>query len=122
MGDDIASIKNVLERRIKKSLSSPLPDIILIDGGKAQLNAALDTFSKIEQKPPLIMSIVKGSKRIRATETILVQKGILEVPVESAGFTLLQQIRDESHRFAIKNNRKKSGEIFNFPHLIKSQE
>ena len=53
------------------------------------------------------MSIVKGSKRIRATETILVQKGILEVPIESAGFTLLQQIRDESHRFAIKNNRKK---------------
>jgi len=106
-GDDIASIKNVLERRIKKSLSSPLPDIILIDGGKTQLNAALDTFSKIEQKPPLIMSIVKGKKRIRATETILVQKGILEVPIESAGFTLLQQIRDESHRFAIKNNRKK---------------
>ena len=79
----------------------------MIDGGKTQLNAALETFSKSLQIPPLIISIVKGSKRIRATETILAQKGILEMPIDSAGFMLLQQIRDESHRFAIKNNRNK---------------
>ena len=55
----------------------------------------------------MILSIVKGSKRVRSTETILSKDGIIEISKESAGFILLQQIRDESHRFAIKNNRKK---------------
>ena len=53
------------------------------------------------------MSIVKGSNRIRATETILSKDGIIEMPIESPGFRFLQQVRDESHRFALKNNRLK---------------
>ena len=56
---------------------------------------------------PLILSIVKGSKRIRSTETILSKDGVVEIPKESPGFILLQKIRDESHRFAIAANRKK---------------
>ena len=55
----------------------------------------------------MILSIVKGAKRVRATETILSKQGILEIPLNSSGFKLLQQIRDESHRFAISSNRKK---------------
>jgi len=84
-----------------------LPSIILIDGGKPQLNIALEVFSEMATKPPLILSIVKGSKRIRATETILSKKGILEMSKDSPGFILLQQVRDESHRFAITSNRAK---------------
>lgn len=106
-GNDTGSMKHVLERRINKASSNPLPDIILIDGGKLQLEAALKTFSALTKKSPLILSIVKGSKRIRATETILSKDGIIEMTSDSPGFVLLQQIRDESHRFAITSNRNK---------------
>jgi len=106
-GNDIGSMKNVLERRVQRAQENPLPDIILIDGGLAQLNAAIDTFRVDENKVPVILSIVKGANRVRATETILSEKGILEIPVNSPAFNLLQQIRDESHRYAITNNRKK---------------
>ena len=106
-GNDIGSISHVLERRINKASVNPLPDIILIDGGKLQLNAALGIFSTLAKKPPMILSIVKGSKRIRSTETILSKDGIIEIPKDSPGFLFLQQIRDESHRFAITSNRKK---------------
>ena len=106
-GNDIGSIKNVLERRMNRVKEDPMPDIILIDGGKAQLNSALRVFREKHKYQPTILSIVKGANRVRATETILSQQGILEIPVNSAAFNLLQQIRDESHRFAITSNRKK---------------
>ena len=106
-GNDVGSIQHVLERRMNKAGINPLPDIILIDGGKLQLEAALRTFSKQGKKSPMILSIAKGSKRVRSTETILSLGGIIEMPKDSSGFLLLQQIRDESHRFAITSNRKK---------------
>ena len=112
-GNDLGSIKHVLERRIKRANINPLPDIILVDGGKLQLEAAWSTFNALFKKPPMILSIVKGSKRVRSTETILSKDGIIEMSKESAGFILLQQIRDESHRFAIKNNRKKKNKSIN---------
>ncbi len=110
-GNDIGSIKHVLERRINKASINPLPDIILIDGGKLQLDAALSIFSQMLKKQPIILSIVKGSKRVRSTETILSKDGIIEMPKDSPGFVLLQQIRDESHRFAITSNRKKKNKF-----------
>ena len=106
-GNDIGSICNVLERRIQVAEKNPLPKIILIDGGKSQLDIALKTFLENIEDPPIILSIVKGSKRVRATETILSKNGVIEMPKDSPGFILLQQVRDESHRFAIQNNRKK---------------
>jgi excinuclease ABC subunit C len=106
-GNDTGSIKHVLKRRINKLGINPLPDIILIDGGKLQLDVALSTFSALVENPPMILSIVKGSKRVRSTETILSKDGIIEMPKDSSGFLLLQQVRDESHRFAITSNRKK---------------
>jgi excinuclease ABC subunit C len=106
-GNDIASMRHVLERRIKKKSINPLPDIVLIDGGKLQLEAALSAFSVLAERAPMILSIVKGSKRVRSTETILSKDGIIEMSKDSPGFLLLQQIRDESHRFAITSNRKK---------------
>ena len=106
-GNDIGSIKHVLERRINKKNINPLPDIILIDGGKLQLEAALSVFAALAKQSLMILSIVKGSKRVRSTETILSKDGIIEMSKDSPGFLLLQQIRDESHRFAITSNRKK---------------
>ena len=92
---------------------NPSPDNILIDGGKLQLDAALRTFSALTKESPMILSIVKGSKRVRSTETILSEDGIIEMSKDSPGFILLQQIRDESHRFAIKSNRKKKTRSIN---------
>ena len=106
-GNDIGSIKHVLERRINKKNINPLPDIILIDGGKHQLETALSVFNALAKQSLMILSIVKGSKRVRSTETILSKDGIIEMHKDSPGFLLLQQIRDESHRFAITSNRKK---------------
>ena len=118
-GNDIGSIKNVLERRVNRADANPLPDIILIDGGKLQLEAALSVFSEKLKNSPMILSIVKGSKRIRSTETILSKDGVLEIQKDSPAFILLQQIRDESHRFAITSNRKKKNKSMKFSSLDK---
>ena len=118
-GNDIGSLQHILERRINQVDFNPLPDIVLIDGGKLQLDAALKIFSKKLKESPIILSIVKGSKRVRATETILSKNGILEMPKDSPGFILLQQIRDESHRFAITSNRKKKNKTIKLSSLDK---
>ena len=94
-----------------------MPDIILIDGGKAQLNSALGVFNSSNTSKPILLSIVKGAKRVRATETILSEQGILEIPINSPGFNLLQQVRDESHRFAITGNRRKQNKTIKYSAL-----
>jgi excinuclease ABC subunit C len=116
-GNDIGSLENILERRVNKAKEDSLPDIILIDGGKAQLKIALKVFNAKYIDKPIILSIVKGSNRVRATETILSEQGILEIPINSPGFNLLQQIRDESHRFAITNNIKKKNKAIRYSEL-----
>ena len=116
-GNDTGSMNHVLERRINNANVTPLPDIVLIDGGQLQLDVALDIFSQLLKEPPLILSIVKGSKRVRSTETILSKDGVIEMPKNSAGFKLLQQIRDESHRFAINSNRNKKKKSVKFSSL-----
>ena len=113
-GNDIGSLENVLKRRINRAVENSLPDIILIDGGKAQLNAASKVFKENYLHQPLILSIVKGVNRVRSTETILSEQGILEIPINSPGFNLLQQIRDESHRFAITSNRRKKNKAIKY--------
>ena len=116
-GNDIGSLENVLERRVNRVAENSLPDIILIDGGKAQLNAALKVLKEKYQHQTIILSIVKGANRVRATETILSEQGVLEIPANSPGFNLLQQIRDESHRFAISSNRKKKNQSIRYSAL-----
>ena len=106
-GNDVGSIEHVLKRRVSRAKVDSLPDIILIDGGQAQLNVALRVLNERHKTQTIILSIVKGAKRVKATETILSEHGILEIPNKSPGFNLLQQIRDESHRFAITSNRNK---------------
>jgi excinuclease ABC subunit C len=116
-GNDIGSLENVLERRINRAAENSLPDIILIDGGQAQLNVALKVFRRQDNNQSIILSIVKGANRVRATETIISEQGIVEIPVNSPGFNLLQQIRDESHRFAITGNRRKKNKSIKYSKL-----
>ncbi len=107
-GNDVGSLEHVLERRVKYFDDPEIkPDLLLIDGGKTQLkfvNLALSKSNHVDLKA---ISIVKGLNRIRATETIISEHGILELDKNSKAFLILQEMRDESHRFAIQAQRKK---------------
>ena len=107
-GNDAGSLEHVLERRIKYFDDPKVkPDLLLIDGGKTQLKFVNSVLEKSEHKDLKAISIVKGSNRIRATETIISRDGILELDKNSKAFLILQEMRDESHRFAIQAQRKK---------------
>ena len=107
-GNDIGSLEHVIERRLKYYEDPSIkPDLILIDGGKTQLKFVEKVIGKSEYKNINIISIVKGLKRVRATETIINKNGIVELDKYSKAFLLLQEVRDESHRFALQAQRKK---------------
>ena len=107
-GNDVGSLKHVMERRLKYFKDKETkPNVILIDGGKTQLKFASSVIKASKHKDIKIISIVKGSDRIRATETILSEAGVIEFDKYSKAFLLLQEARDESHRFAIIAQRKK---------------
>tara|TARA_X000000950_G_scaffold201757_1_gene242902 strand:+ start:1792 stop:3567 length:1776 start_codon:yes stop_codon:yes gene_type:complete len=107
-GNDIGSLEHVLKRRLKYyDNPSTKPDLILIDGGKTQLRFVSDVISKSKYKHLEVISIVKGSNRVRATETIISKSGVVQLDKHSKAFLLLQEIRDESHRFAIRAQRNK---------------
>ena len=107
-GNDIGSLKHVIERRLKYyDNPKTKPDLILIDGGKSQLKFVNNVIYKSDHKDIDVISIVKGANRVRATETIIEENGVLEIDKYSKAFLLLQEIRDESHRFALQAQRKK---------------
>ena len=108
-GNDVGSLKHVLERRQKYYDNDPKikPDLLLIDGGNNQLNFVQSALNKSNHKDIKVLSIAKGTNRFRAAETIISDKGILELNKYSKAFLLLQEIRDESHRFALQAQRRK---------------
>ena len=107
-GNDIGSLEHVIERRLKYyDDPKTKPDLILIDGGKSQLKFVKQVIDESEHKDLEVFSIVKGANRVRATETIIGKTGVLELDKYSKAFLLLQEIRDESHRFALQAQRKK---------------
>ena len=96
--DDFASMREVISRRFKKleEDDAPFPDILLIDGGKGQLNAALDAFRMLHIEPPTVISLAKQQEEIfrpGESESIKLSR-------HSAALRLLQYVRDEAHRFA----------------------
>jgi excinuclease ABC subunit C len=102
--DDFAMMAEVVKRRYTRVLKEeqPLPDLILIDGGKGQLGAALGSLNEIGLKNQSIIALAK-----RLDEVFI--PGVSEaqnIPRVSSGLRLLQRIRDESHRFAITFHRQ----------------
>jgi len=107
-GNDVGSLEHVIQRRIKYyDNKDTKPDLILIDGGSNQLNFSQSVIHNSKHNDIKVISIVKGINRIRATETVLSIEGIIEFNKASKGYLLLQEIRDESHKFAINAQRKK---------------
>ena len=106
-GNDIGSLEHVIERRLKYyDDPKTKPDLVLIDGGKSQLRFVIKTIDSSNHSGLEVISIVKGLNRVRATETIMAKDGVLELDKFSKAFLLLQEIRDESHRFALQAQRR----------------
>ena len=107
-GNDIGSLENVLNRRLKYfDDKDTKPDLIVIDGGKTQLKFTRSIIKNSAHSDIKVISIVKGGNRVRATETILSANGVVEFDKYSKSYLLLQEMRDEAHRFAISAQRKK---------------
>ncbi|MFA0085805.1 excinuclease ABC subunit UvrC [Vibrio sp. 10N.261.51.F12] len=113
-GDDYAAMGQVLERRYSKQIDvDKIPDIIFIDGGKGQLNRAVDIVSKYWgewPKLPLLIGIAKGVTRKPGLETLITPQGNeFNLPSDAPALHLIQHIRDESHNHAIAGHRAKRG-------------
>ncbi len=109
-GDDYAAMTQALIRHYekRKSEEAVLPDLILIDGGKGQLSAAAKAMEELQLSDILLMGVSKGPARKPGEEQLwlLGHSEGLRLPPDSPALHLIQQIRDEAHRFAIVGHRK----------------
>ncbi len=115
-GDDYGAMRQVLTRRYGKMIEQPdsLPSLVLIDGGKGQLHAALevlDGLGVLNKRPDLrVLGVAKGPERRSGFEQIIDERDrVLPIPLDAPALLLIQQIRDEAHRFAITGHRKARG-------------
>ena len=108
-GDDYAAMRDALTRRYKKVAAGEgkLPDLVFIDGGKGQLGIAVEVMREVGLPDILLVGIAKGEERKPGLEQMFFPDR--ETPVglkkDNPGLHLLQQIRDEAHRFAITGHR-----------------
>lgn len=110
-GDDYAAMRDVLTRRYKKVAAGEgvRPDLIFIDGGKGQLGVAIEVMQEVGLEDILLVGIAKGEERRPGLETMIFSDTgeMLNLEKDNQGLHLLQQIRDEAHRFAITGHRAK---------------
>ena len=114
-GDDYAAMEQVLTRRFERLTKGEgkLPDILLIDGGKGQLTQAAKVLARFDLDSLRVLGIAKGISRRAGQETLFLKEGerVKEIAIatESPALHLLQQVRDEAHRFAITAHRQRRG-------------
>ncbi len=111
-GDDYAAMHAALIKRFHRSVEENgiLPDLLLIDGGKGQISMALDAMTGLGLSEVLLLGVAKGEARKPGLETLIFADGReLKLPKDHLGFHLIQQVRDEAHRFAITGHRAKRG-------------
>ena len=108
-GDDYGAMKQALERRYKRLQKgeAPLPDVLFVDGGKGQVSQAVEVFEKLQIEGVQIVGVAKGPGRKPGLEQLFLpgHKRPLILPADAAALHLIQQIRDEAHRFAITGHR-----------------
>ena len=110
-GDDYAAISNAVERYYKriKNESQDCPDLLIIDGGKGQINSVKKALESLSIKNQMIIGIAKGDKRDPKNDRIFLQgfKKPIDMNGQDPAKFLVQSIRDEAHRFAITGHRAK---------------
>ena len=112
-GDDYAALDQALTRRytrIKRG-EAPLPDVLLIDGGPGQVKQAAKVLEELQVEGVAIAGVAKGSARRPGQERLFLagRNRPLILPASSGTLHLIQQIRDEAHRFAITGHRQRRG-------------
>jgi excinuclease ABC subunit C len=112
-GDDYAALREALTRRCARIVAGeyPPPDLLVIDGGKGQIAVAANVLEEQGMHGVPLMGIAKGPERKAGQEDIVFpdREDVLNLPADHPGLHLLQQIRDEAHRFAIQGHRARRG-------------
>ncbi len=106
--DDFASMREVLDRRLRAALENkdPMPDLMLIDGGKGQLSAVVERLQKAGLYSQPVISLAKKLEEVFVPD----KSEPVMIPRKSPALFLLQRLRDEAHRFAVSFHRKKREE------------
>jgi excinuclease ABC subunit C len=105
-GDDYAAMDQALSRRFKKVTEDKMPDLLLIDGGKGQVGIARKILADLNLSSKIkLLGVSKGPARKAGMEVLLYEGNEFTLDVASPALHLIQQIRDESHRFAITGHR-----------------
>ena len=112
-GDDYAAMHQALTRRFSKLKDGDgkLPDILLVDGGKGQMAMAREVLQELAVPELILLGVAKGVTRKPGLETLYLNDAEHEftLPADSPALHLIQQIRDEAHRFAITGHRARRG-------------
>jgi len=112
-GDDYAALREALSRRVARIVTGefPTPDLLVIDGGKGQVGVAAEVLAEQGLHATQLIGIAKGPERKPGLEEIIFsdRSEPLHLPPDHPGLHLLQQIRDEAHRFAIQGHRARRG-------------
>ena len=108
-GDDYAAMRQALMRRYQrvKKGEARQPDILLIDGGKGQVKQAIEVMQELQLNDIMLVGVTKGEGRKAIFDTLYLAstQSQLRLPADSAALHLIQQVRDEAHRFAITGHR-----------------
>jgi excinuclease ABC subunit C len=112
-GDDYAAMRQALARRYERvgAEGGKVPDLVLIDGGKGQVGAGRLALAELGMHEVAIVGVAKGPERKPGLEELIVEAEgrALQLPPAHPGLHLIQQIRDEAHRFAIVGHRARRG-------------
>ncbi|OUD15449.1 excinuclease ABC subunit UvrC [Thioflexithrix psekupsensis] len=109
-GDDLAALAQAVTRHYTRvaQQGADYPDVLLIDGGRLQINKVKQALADIDCLKIRLFGVAKGEKRLAGLEAIILpdEEKPLLLPSDSPALHLIQQIRDEAHRFAITTHRK----------------
>ena len=112
-GDDYAAMRDALTRRYRRIAAGEgkVPDILLIDGGKGQVGVAHEVLSELGLNDIELVGVAKGPERKAGLEELVFadERKPLQLQPDHPGLHLIQQIRDEAHRFAITGHRARRG-------------
>jgi excinuclease ABC subunit C len=111
-GDDYGAMRFAIDKRYRKLADGEgkTPDLILIDGGLGQLNAAKGVMTELGLHQIRMIGVSKGEERKAGLEQLVFsEEDVRRLPPDHPALHLIQQVRDEAHRFAISGHRAKRG-------------